>query len=104
MAVNRETAITVGKQFASMIRSAFDSEALVYLFGSYAKDMAHDRSDIDIAVVSETFGSNVIENRVSVSLLGYKVHPDIEAHPFSVEDWKYVTPFIKEIKNTGVIL
>ena len=46
MAVNRETAIAVGKQFASVIRSAFDSEALVYLFGSYAKDMAHDRSEI----------------------------------------------------------
>ena len=104
MAISRETAISAGNQFASTIRSALDSEALVYLFGSYAKDSAHDKSYIDIAVISKTFGDNVVENRVSISLLGYKVHPDIEAHPFSEEDWKFVTPFIDEIKRTGVML
>ena len=102
--INRETAISQGKQFASLVRSEIDSEALVMLFGSCAKGETHERSDIDIAVVSKTFGSNIIENRVRVSLLGYQINSDIEAHPFSTDDWKYVTPFINEIKKTGVEL
>ena len=102
--INRETALSAGKRFASLVRSEIDSEALVMLFGSCAKDRIHERSDIDIAVVSKAFGDNVIENRVRVSLLGYQINLDIEAHPFSIEDWKYLTPFINEIKKTGVAL
>ena len=104
MAIDRETAITSGKRFASLVRSEIDKDAIVLLFGSCAKDKAHNRCDIDIAVVSKTFGNNVIENHVSVSLLGYTIHPDIEAHAFSSKDWEYATPFIKEIRETGVML
>ena len=104
MAINIEKAIQTGKEFASLVRSEIDSEALVLLFGSYAKNKAKDKSDIDIAVVSKTFGENVIENRVNISLLGYRIHPDIEAHAFSAKDWMDSTPFIKEIKKTGVVL
>ena len=104
MAVDNKIAIQSGKQFASLVRSKIDSDALVLLFGSCVKNKAHDRSDIDIAVVSKTFGSNVVENLVSISLLGYSVHPDIEAHAISIRDWEHATPFINEIKRTGVAL
>jgi len=87
-----------------LVRSKIDSDALVFLFGSFVKDKTHDRSDIDIAVVSKTFGDNVVDNLVSINLLGYSVHPDIEAHAISTIDWEYATPFISEIKRTGVAL
>ena len=32
-------------------------------------------------------------------LLSYSMHPDIEAHAFSIIDWEYAIPFINEIKN-----
>ena len=104
MAINQKTAIQSGKKFASLVRTKIDSDALVLLFGSCAKNRPHDRSDIDIAVVSKTFGSNVIEDLVNISLLGYSVHPDIEAHAISMKDWEYATSFINEIKRTGVSL
>jgi len=104
MAIDRKTALVSGKQFASKVRSEIDKDALVLLFGSCVKNKTHEKSDIDIAVVSSKFGSNVIENRVSISLLGYTVHPDIEAHPFTIDDWECATPFIREIKRTGVEL
>jgi len=104
MAIDQKTAIKSGKQFASLVRSKIDSEALVLLFGSCVKNKPHDRSDIDIAVVSKTFGGNVVENLVSISLLGYLVHPDIEAHAFSINEWEFATPFINEIKRTGIML
>jgi len=104
MAIDQKTAIKSGKQFASLVRSKIDSEAIVLLFGSCVKNKSHNRSDIDIAVISKTFGNNVVENLVNISLLGYLVHPDIEAHAFSINDWEYSTPFINEIKKTGVML
>ena len=104
MAIDQETAIKSGKKFASLVRTKIDSDALVLLFGSFAKNKPHDRSDIDIAVISKTFGSNVVENLVNIGILGYSVHPDIEAHAISLKDWEYTTPFINEIKRTGVSL
>ena len=104
MAIDQQTAIQSGKQFAALVRTKIDSDALVLLFGSCVKNKAHDRSDIDIAIVSKTFGSNVVENLASISLLSYSVHPDIEAHAFTISDWEYSTPFINEIKKTGVAL
>jgi len=104
MAIDQKTAIQTGKQLASLVKAKIDSDALVLLFGSCAKNKTHDRSDIDIAVVSKTFGSNVVEDLANISLLSYSVHPDIEAHAFSISDWEYATPFINEIKKTGVAL
>jgi len=104
MAVDKKTAIQTGKQFASLVRSKIDNDALIMLFGSCVKNKTHKKSDIDIAVVSKAFGSNVVDNLVSISLLGYSVHPDIEAHAISIKDWEYATPFINEIKRTGVVL
>ena len=102
--VSRETAISTGKQFASLVRSEIDSEAQIMLFGSYAKDEAHERSDIDIAVVSKTFGDNLPDNFAKLTIVAYGINVEIEPHPFSLEDWEYVTPFVNEIKRTGVVL
>ena len=104
MAIDQKTALQSGKQLASLVRAKIDGDALVLLFGSCAKNKTHERSDIDIAIVSKTFGSNVVENLASINLLSYSVHPDIEAHAFSINDWEYATPFINEIKKTRVAL
>ena len=104
MSIDQNTALLSGKQFASKVRSEIDKDALVFLFGSCAKNNTHEKSDIDIAVISGKFGNNVIENRVSVSLLGYTIHPDIEAHAFTIDDWECSTPFFNEIKRTGIEL
>ena len=102
--INKETAISAGKQFASLVRSEIDNEAQVMLFGSCAKDEAHEQSDIDIAVVSKTFGNNQPENFAKLTLVAYEINVEIEPHPFSIEDRAYVTPFVTEIKKTGVVL
>lgn len=102
--INRENAILTGKQFASLVRAEIDNEALIMLFGSCAKDTANDRSDIDIAVISKTFGKNVSENFAKLTVIAYGVNVEIEPHPFSIDDWNYITPFTNEIKKTGVVL
>ena len=102
--INREVALSTGKKFASQIRSEIDNKALVVLFGSYAKNKATERSDIDIAVVSETFGNNLAENFARLTVIAYGINVEIEPHPFTLESWNDVTPFISEIRKTGVVL
>ena len=102
--ITRDAAIEVAKQFASRVYSEIDKDAKIYLFGSTVRNKANERSDIDIAVVSEVFGTDVVANRVSVSLIGYAVHPDIETHAIRAEDWGDATPFINSIKVGGVLV
>ena len=102
--INRDAALTTGMRFASKVRSEIDNKALVILFGSFAKNKATERSDIDIAVVSETFGHNLPENFAKLSVIAYGINIEIEPHPFTLESWNEITPFISEIKKTGVAL
>ena len=102
--INREAALSTGMRFASKVRSEIDNKALIVLFGSFAKNEATERSDIDIAVVSETFGYNFAENFANLSVIAYGINVEIEPHPFTLESWNDITPFIAEIKKTGVAL
>jgi predicted nucleotidyltransferase len=96
--------LKTAKQFAFYVRERLDGEAIVILFGSCAKDTFHPKSDIDIAVVSRFFNNDIAENCGKLGSIIYDVNTSIESHPFSIEDWSYSTPFISEIKKTGVIL
>jgi predicted nucleotidyltransferase len=102
--INREVALSTGKRFASQIRAEIDSKALVLLFGSCAKNEINEKSDIDIAVVSETFDNNMPENFAKLTVIAYGINVEIEPHPFTPESWNDITPFISEIKKTGVVL
>ena len=102
--ITRDAAIEVAKQFASRVYDEIDKEAKIYLFGSTASDEANERSDIDIAVVSGVFGTDVVANRVSISLIGYSVHPDIETHAIRAEDWGDMTPFTAAVRAGGILV
>ena len=103
-AISREAAMSTGMRFAAKVRSEIDNNAVVVLFGSCAKNGATERSDIDIAVVSEKFGYNIAENFARLSVIAYGINVEIEPHPFTLECWNDSTPFISEIKKSGVVL
>ena len=102
--ITRDAAIDVAKRFASRVYDEIDKEAKIYLFGSAARDEANERSDIDIAVVSGVFGTDVVANRVSISLIGYSVHPDIETHAIRAADWGDLTPFTTAVRTGGILV
>ena len=59
----------------------------VILFGSYAKGTENENSDIDVAIVSDDF-TDIIDDG---------------PHPITLEDYKNeTTPFVVEVKNTGI--
>jgi predicted nucleotidyltransferase len=98
----RIEALDLTRKYASIIRAEIDAKALVYLFGSYARDAAGVDSDIDIAVVSKRFGKNVVEDFGKVNILRHSVSLDIEAHPFTFKEWNSPTSFIETIQDEGI--
>lgn len=77
----------------------------VILFGSFAKNRYRKYSDIDLAVISNQFGHDPIEDMMRLSKLTLTVSDRIEAIPLTEEDMKlrYHT-LIGEIKKYGKIV
>ncbi len=72
------------------------------LFGSYAKGDFHDWSDIDIALVSEIFVGNRIDDKDKIRSITLSVSSQLEIIPFSPQDFNSQDPFVKEILRTGL--
>lgn len=75
----------------------------VYMFGSYAKGIADEHSDIDLAVVSPDFGE---DRREDLVLLSRSRLPDslrIEALPFTLQEHEKLPPgsFPREVRRNG---
>lgn len=74
-----------------------------YLFGSYAKGNPHKDSDIDICIVSDSFGNDYIKESVNLRKLAFGIDSRIEPIPFTPDDLndKYST-LASEIKKYGI--
>ena len=75
------------------------SEAVV--FGSYVKGEVHEDSDIDIALISDSFTGDRFDDRRKVVPLRRKIDSRLEPIPFRPEDFKEGGMLVDEIKNTG---
>lgn len=72
-----------------------------YLFGSYAKGEEHEFSDIDLALISESFNGILHEDILSfLDLLAkhYRIQP-VTFHPRKLQEGG---PLIEEVLNTGI--
>jgi predicted nucleotidyltransferase len=72
------------------------------LFGSYSKGTYDEWSDIDIALVSENFGSNDILNRRMMRKITHSVDTDLSPFTFRPEEFTLDNLFIKEIISSGI--
>jgi predicted nucleotidyltransferase len=97
--------ITIAKKFAALVGKDFLIEKAI-VFGSQAKGTSKEYSDIDICLVSQSFGINSFEERLMLTKK-YANHVDdrIEPHPFSPQDLqnKYNT-LATEIVNFGIVI
>ncbi len=74
----------------------------IYLYGSYAKGNNSEDSDIDIAVVSEDFTGDMIEDTFRLMKLRRKVDYRIEPHPFVATEFNENNPNAREVIQTGI--
>lgn len=71
------------------------------LFGSFVHGNPNNNSDIDLALISDSFGRNIFQNAKQTALINYEF-ADIEVHHFNSEEFKKDSPFINEIKRSGI--
>jgi predicted nucleotidyltransferase len=98
---NKEIASRIARRFAEFLKQYYHIHS-VYLYGSYAKGINHEDSDIDIAVVAEDFTGDLVEDIFKLMKLRRQVHYKIEPHPFLLEDFNKTNPLAREIIETGI--
>lgn len=74
------------------------------LFGSYARGNSGEWSDIDIALVSDIFQGDRIEDKDKIRSITLSVSSEIEVIPFSPADFRSDNPLAQEIMSTGIRL
>ena len=99
--INKEIANIVDK-YITIVKENYDVLAII-LFGSYAKGTEHEESDIDIAIITDDVKTDKFDEEVKLTLLRRKIDNRIEPHIISINDYENdETPFIVEVKNTGI--
>ena len=104
--MGRSKAIRVIKKFVDALKREGITIDRIILFGSYAKGHGRSDSDIDIAVISEDFGKDRVEEGMTLFRIAGKIDPRLEPVPFSIEMYENDTwiPLIYEIREKGVEL
>ena len=74
-----------------------------YLFGSYAKGLEKESSDVDVALVFDRM-EDFFQTQQVLRKLRRKVDLRIEPHPLKSEDFNSNNPFAKEIQETGILI
>jgi len=74
------------------------------LFGSYASGRYNDWSDIDIALVSDSFTGHRFFDRNKLRTIKLAISSAIEPLPFTPNEFNSDNPFVKRILDTGLRL
>mgnify|MGYP000847536736 FL=1 len=72
------------------------------LFGSYARGLANENSDIDVAIISDSLSGNRFDDRRILVPLRRTIDSRIEPMPFKSKDFSRGGNLIDEIKETGI--
>ena len=103
MAADFETVNTIVQQYIADVRKVMPIDK-VYLYGSYAKGIQRENSDVDICFFSQAFESrHSLDILTELFYLKIKYDKDvlIEPNAFPVSALYNDNPFVKEIIRTG---
>ena len=103
--VGQQFAINTVKHFAEAIRTQGVGLRAVILFGSYARGEQKEWSDIDVALVADEFiGVSFEDIKRFIDITIQKPYFFIESHTFNTREFEQGSPFIEEIKRTGIVI
>ena len=98
----RSSAIKISEQFLSELKKHGFSPSRAILFGSYAKGLAHQHSDIDLAVWDDRFSGCLPLDIELINPAKRLFHPLLEVHTFNSSETVKSNPFIGEVEKTGI--
>ncbi len=102
--LTRQAALAQVRAFVAEVRAAGVPLRQVILFGSYARDEQHEESDIDLALISDSFTGLPSDVHPFVQLLWKYGRLGIEPHTFQTAYFADGDPFTEEIKRTGIVV
>jgi predicted nucleotidyltransferase len=107
MALSKDEIIKIANGFLKVIRKKHDVRQ-AYLFGSFAKGMAKDYSDVDIAIVLGTLASSEespFDEDFEISHEAQKYNSLLEVVCFVQDEFDQDgTTIVKKIKKEGIRL
>ena len=98
----RQAALDHVRAFVAEVRAAGVPLRKAILFGSYARGQQHEGSDIDVALIADTFDGGPMELHPMAAAL-WKYAP-IELHTFQTAYFEQGDAFTEEIKRTGIVV
>lgn len=95
----------VAQKYVQDVKKSGLTVVSAYLFGSYAKGNPHKDSDIDICIVSDSFGDDYIKESVGLRKVAFGIDSRIEPVAFKPDDLndKY-SSLASEIKKYGILV
>lgn len=96
-----ETIKSIAERFALLLKDEMNIDS-VYLHGSAVNGGSTKDSDIDIAVISNDFTGDRVEDIFKLMKIRRKVDNRIEPHPFRGSEFDCSNPFVKEILTKGI--
>ena len=102
----KSEAVKIIKKFARALKKEGISIEHVILYGSYAKNKARFDSDIDVAIVSKSFGMDRVEEGMVLFRIAGKIDSRLEPVPISHRAYENDSwiPLIHEIREKGIEL
>ncbi|MEK6783562.1 MAG: nucleotidyltransferase domain-containing protein [Bacteroidota bacterium] len=99
--VTQQTAITTARAFVQECKAIGLTFDKVLLFGSYARNAAHEGSDIDLLLISKKFTDDVFSNLKQYSKVNIR-YPLVETHPYSFQQFMDGDEFLAQITKDGI--
>ena len=90
-------------QFGRLLQQEGIPVSKLLIFGSYAKNTATNDSDIDVCVVSPTFGKDVVDEMQFLFKKRRNIDSRIEPYPSSLSEFEKIeSPLMSEVRKYGL--
>lgn len=91
------------RRFVAELKKQEIKVSKAVLYGSWVTGKTHEYSDIDVAIISPSFGKNRTEEGMLLFEIAGKIDPLIEPVPISSKSYQNDTwvPLIYEIRTNG---
>ncbi len=96
----KKSILNIAVRYVKEIPDSLDIKK-AYLFGSYAKGLEKEDSDIDIAVVIGNM-TDFFSTQMQLMRSRRKIDLRIEPHPIGESDFTKLNPFANEIQKSGI--
>jgi uncharacterized protein len=99
--MDRATAIKKVKEYANLVTSKYSTDMII-LFGSYAKGNFSENSDIDVAIIVNSFSGDFLN--VSTTLCKLTRNIDYRIEPVLIDMNNDKSGFAHDILQYGIII